>query len=82
MAVIRYVLLAVPVQTIKHRFFPFCLGVGEQKQLLPNLLGKVDQILGNIEILPGRPRAVKRSVDEVVRRQLFPGTRVHQGRNL
>src|SRR5215218_6636011 len=66
MAVIRYVLLAVPVQTIKHRFFPVCLGVGEQKQLLPNLLGKVDQTLGNIEILPGRLRAVKRAVDEVV----------------
>jgi hypothetical protein len=80
MAVIRYVLLAVPVKTIKHRFV--CLGVGEQKQLLPNLLGKVDQTLGNIEILPGRLRAVKRSVDEVVRRQLFPGPRVHQGRNL
>src|SRR5215207_6977444 len=80
MAVVRYVLLAVLVQAIKYRFA--CLGVGERKQLLPHLLGEVDQALGNVEILPGRLRAVKRAVDEVVRRQLFPGPRVNQGRNL
>src|SRR5918999_1999281 len=59
MAVVRYVLLAVPVQTIKHRFVSVSLGIGERKQLLPHLLGKVDQALRNVEIVPGRLRAVK-----------------------
>src|SRR5918994_2050632 len=80
--VIGYVLLAVRVQTIEHRFVPVSLGVGERKQLLPHLLGEVDQALGDVEILPGRLRTVKRAVDKVVRRQLFPGPRVDQGRNL
>src|SRR5215218_1941112 len=82
MPVVRYVLLAVPVQTIKNRFLLLWFGVDERKQLLPHLLGEVDQALRNIQILPGRLRAVKRAVDEIVRRQLFPGPRVHQGRNL
>ena len=35
MAVVRHVLLAVPVQTIKHRLVPVSLGIGER--ILPAL---------------------------------------------